>query len=107
MNRFFLFGKYSAGGIREISAERTAQVCGLVKKMGGEVHDIYALLGEYDLVLIVELPSMTDAMKAGIGLAQLTGISFSTSAAMRIEEFDRMAADLVTEIESARMEAGE
>ena len=68
---------------------------------------IRLMMGEYDLVLIVELPSMTEAMKTAVALGQLTGISFSTCAAMPVEEFDKMADDLAIEIESARMEAGE
>ena len=66
-----------------------------------------ALMGNYDLVLIVDFPTMTDAMKAAIALGQRTGISFSTAAAVPVEEFDKIADDLTTEIESARMEAGE
>lgn len=107
MDKFFMFGKYSAEGLREVSAERTTQVRDLVKRMGGKVRDIYALLGEYDLVFIVELPSMTDAMKTAVALGQLTGIAFSTCAAVPVEEFDKLAEDVATEIEAARMEAGE
>ena len=107
MDKFFMFGRYSAEGLREISPERTAQVRELVASKGGKVRDIYVLLGEYDMVLIVELPGMTDAVKTALALGQLTGICFSTCAAVAIEEFDKTAEDLVTEIESARMEAGE
>ena len=107
MDKFFMFGRYSAEALREISTERTAQVRDTVAKMGGNVREMYALLGEYDLVFIVELPSMTDAMKTAVALGQMTGISFSTCAALAIEEFDQVVDDVATEIESARMEAGE
>ena len=107
MNTFFMFGKYSPQSLREINARRTAQVHELIAGNGGRVRSTYALMGEYDLVLIVELPSMTEAMKTAVALGQLTGISFSTCAAMPVEEFDKMADDLAIEIESARMEAGE
>lgn len=107
MSTFFIFGNYSAEGIREISGERTALVRKLVENMGGKTRNIYALLGEYDLVFIVDFPTMTDAMKAAIAIGQRTGISFSTAAAMPVEEFDKIAEDLTMEIESARMEAGE
>jgi uncharacterized protein with GYD domain len=107
MSTFFMFGNYSAEGIREISGERTALVRNLVDKMGGKIRNIYALFGEYDLVFIVDFPTMTDAMKAAVVMGQRTGISFSTAAAMPVDEFDKIADDLATEIESARMEAGE
>ena len=75
MSTFFMFGNYSAEGIREISGERTALVRNLVDKMGGKIRNIYALFGEYDLVFIVDFPTMTDAMKAAVVMGQRTGIS--------------------------------
>ncbi len=107
MNTFFMFGKYSSESLRDVSAMRTSHAREAIIKMGGNVREIYALLGEFDLVFIVELPSMSEAMKAAITLGQLTGITFSTCAAIPVREFDTMAEDLRTDIESARMEARE
>lgn len=107
MDTFFMFGKYSSEGLREIDAARTNQVRDWVAEAGGSVRGAFALLGEYDLVIIAELPNITEAMKTAISLGQLTGISFSTCAAMPVETFDTMAEDVATEIASSRMEAGE
>ena len=62
----------------------------LIEGLGGQVKDIYALMGEYDVVVIAELPNMAEAMKASVTLKELTDISFFTVAAMPIEEFDRL-----------------
>lgn len=94
MAKFFMFGKYSSDAVKEISAERTVQARQLIEKLGGQVKEIYALLGEYDLVFIVELPNMTDAMKAAVALGRLTGVSFCTSAAVAVDEFDRLVGEL-------------
>jgi len=94
MSTFFLFGRYSADAMQKISGERTSQACQIVEKLGGKVHDIYALLGEYDLVMIVEMPNMADAMKAAVVLGRTTGITFSTAAAMSVSEFDKMVEGL-------------
>lgn len=91
MATFFLFGGYSPEALRGISAERTEKVVELIEGMGGKVEAIYALLGERDLVLIVELPGLQEAFKASVALGKLTGISFSTSAALKAEDFDRLA----------------
>jgi uncharacterized protein with GYD domain len=91
---FFLFGKYSPDATRAISRERTDQARGMIEKLGGKVKGIYALLGQHDLVIIVELPNMADAMKASIGLGRLTGASFSTAAAISADEFDKIIADI-------------
>ncbi len=94
MSTFFMFGKYSSDSVQKISAARTQQVRDAIAKRGGTIKDIYALLGEYDLVMIVELPNMGEAMKAAVMLGRLTGISFSTAAAVTVEEFDKMVGEL-------------
>jgi uncharacterized protein with GYD domain len=94
MATFFMFGKYTSDAANKISSERTQQVRDAIAKRGGTIKDIYALLGQYDLVLIVELPNMGEAMKAAVMLGRITGISFSTAAAVSVEEFDKMVGEL-------------
>jgi len=91
MATFFMFGKYSSEAAKKISAERTEKAREAIEKLGGEVKEIYVLLGEYDLVIIAELPRMAEAMQASIALKRLTDISFFTAAAMPVDEFDEMA----------------
>ena len=91
MATFFMFGKYSSEAAKRISAERTEKAREAIAKLGGEVKEIYILLGEYDLVIIADLPRMAEAMQASIALKRLTDISFFTAAAMPVEEFDEMA----------------
>ena len=90
MATFFMFGKYSSEAVKKISTERTGKVVGQIKKLGGQVSSMYALLGQHDLVLIVDLPGVEQAMKASVALNKLTGISFITSPAVTIERFDKM-----------------
>jgi uncharacterized protein with GYD domain len=91
---FFMFGKYSSEAVKGISADRTEQGNRVIKKFGGEVISLYALLGEQDLVLIAEFPGIEEAMKASVALSKLTGISFTTSPAVPVEEFDKMIAQV-------------
>ena len=60
------------------------------KKHGGEFKVGYALLGDVDLVLIVDLPDIGQAMKTSAALAKLLGASFSTAPAVSVEEFDKL-----------------
>jgi uncharacterized protein with GYD domain len=94
MATFIMCGKYSQEGIKGISAERTKKANSLVKKFGGEVKAIYALLGEKDLLIIITFPGLAEAMKASVALSKLTGISFTTSPAVTVEEFDKMMAEI-------------
>ncbi len=93
MATFFLFGKYLPEAFKGISAKRTKAAADIVKKAGGELKSAYALMGEYDLVLIAELPGIQEAIKASLALHKLTGISFSTSPAIPVEQFDKIAAE--------------
>ncbi len=94
MSTFFMFGRYSKDALEHVSVERTRKAHLLIEKLGGKVKAIYALMGEYDLAMIVELPNMAEAMKASIAMKRLTDISFFTSAAMPIEEFDQLLGEL-------------
>ena len=90
MSTFFFFGKYSQEAIKEISADRTKKANAVIQKNGGKVQSGYALLGKYDLVLILEFPDIPSAMKTSVELGKLLGIGFTTAPAVTMEEFDRL-----------------
>jgi len=94
MATFLMFGRYSAEGLKGISSKRTDEAVKIVKKFKGEVKGMYALLGEKDLVFILNFPGTDQAMKASVALSKLTGIGFSTSPAMTVEEFDKLVAEV-------------
>ncbi len=90
MTTYIMFGKFSIGAVREISAERTKRAAAIVDINGGKVKDIYTLLGETDVVAIVDFPGLKEAMKASVELTKLLGISFTTAPAVTVEEFDKL-----------------
>lgn len=90
MTTYLMFGRYDTESVGKISADRTALANALISENGGKVMSGYALLGEHDLVLIVDLPGTAEAMKTSVGLAKLLGIAFTTAPAVSIEEFDKL-----------------
>ena len=90
MTTFFIFGRYSAESMKHMSAERTKEVTQEIEGLGGKVNAIYGLMGENDLVLIVELPGLEEAVKTSINLKKMTGISFTTAPAIPVESFDKL-----------------
>ena len=90
MTTYIMFGKFSIGAMKEISTERTKRAAAIVDINGGKVKDIYALLGETDVVAIVDFPGLKEAMKASVELTKLLGISFITAPAVPVEEFDKL-----------------
>ncbi len=92
MATFFMYGKYSGEAIKGMSGDRTKKALEVITRSGGTVNSMYALLGKYDIVLIVDLPSIKEVMKTSIALNKLTGISFTSFPAVNMEEFDKMTA---------------
>lgn len=90
MATFILFGKYSADALKGVSGARTKKAAALVKKLKGKVIGMYAMLGDKDLLFILDLPGMEEAVKASVGLHKLTGISFTTAPAISVDVFDRL-----------------
>ena len=90
MQTFFMFGKYNTDAIKKISSERTRKVVNTIQEMGGRVKSVYALLGNSDLIFIVNLPNPATATMVSITLTKMTGISFTTSVAIPVDEFDSM-----------------
>ena len=90
MSKYFMFGQYSSDSLKGISADRTKKANAIIKKHGGKILSIYALLGKFDLVFIVELPGVKEAVKASVEITKLTGIAFTTSPAIEVQDFDKL-----------------
>ena len=88
-----MFGDYSSDGIKEISADRTKKCNDIFEKFGGKVKSIHALLGSYDIVIIVDLPSREEAVKASIAVGNVTGLSFQTFPAISADRFDQLVSE--------------
>jgi uncharacterized protein with GYD domain len=74
-----MFGKYSPEAIKGVSSERTKKTSDAILKLGGEIVFQYALLGDKDLVFIVNLPGVKEVFQASANLHKLTGIAFSST----------------------------
>ena len=90
MNTYFMFGKYSHEATKEINPERTTKAKKIIDKLGGQVKGMYAILGDYDIIMLIEGPDMESIMKISVDLHILTGIHFSTYPAMPVDYFDAL-----------------
>jgi hypothetical protein len=50
--------------------------------------------GEHDLIFVLTFQGIEEAMKASVALSKTTGISFTTSPAVTVGEFDKMMTDI-------------
>ena len=87
---FMMFGKYTSQATKGISSERTAEARKVIERHGGKVVSMYAVLGQHDLVLTLDLPDTEAALGASAELNRLTGISIATSPVVEVERFDKL-----------------
>ena len=87
---FLMFGKYSSEALKGISPERTDRAAELIRKNGGKVVSMYAVLGEHDLVFTLDFPDAEKALTTSVALNKMTGISFTTSPVVEVEKFDKL-----------------
>lgn len=94
MAAYVMLGKYSADALQTASAERTREAKALVAKFRGRIKSVFALQGNYDLLVHAEFPGTEAAMKASIALTRLTGIGFASYPAVPVDRFDRMLREI-------------
>ena len=87
---FMMFGKYSSDAFKGISPQRSDKAAALIKKHGGDIKSMYAVLGEHDLVFTIDFPDVDQAIAASVALQKLTGIHFTTSPVIEVEKFDKL-----------------
>lgn len=94
MATFVMLGQYTTESVKHISAKRSVDAEALIKKQGGKVKEGYAMLGENDILLIVEAKNVESAIKISVGLSKLLDISFTTSPAVGMDDFDNLMKDV-------------
>lgn len=87
---FMMFGKYDKDSLNEASKQGTKKTISIIEKNGGMVISMYAIMGEYDLVVTLDFQDAEKIMSASLTLKMQTGISFSTSPVVEVEKFDHL-----------------
>ena len=90
MKTYLMLGKYSNEATKEINPERTTKAINIIEKLGGKVKGMFAILGDYDIAIIIEGPEIEKMVKISVDLQILTGVHFSTLPAMPVDYFDTL-----------------
>jgi len=90
MALYMMFGKYTKTSLGEINSSRTKEAVGIIERLNGQVVSMYAMLGQYDIILVVNLPGNREAMEVSVGLSQISGIQFITGPVIPVDRFDAM-----------------
>ena len=81
--------RYTREGLMDIgnTAKRFEAVKKIIEKQGGKLVQIYGLIGEYDVVTIIEMPNKSALATAIMKICSSGRITAKTLPAMPIEEF--------------------
>ena len=81
--------RYTREGLMDIgnTAKRFESVKKIIEKQGGKLVQIYGLIGEYDVVTIIEMPNKSALATAIMKICSSGRITAKTLPAMPIEEF--------------------
>jgi uncharacterized protein with GYD domain len=87
--------KYTQQGRQNINGapERFQNARSLVESKGGKIIAIYGLLGEWDLMAIMEVPDEKTAMSISMAIGKQGNISAQTMTAVSEEDFANLARD--------------
>ena len=94
MSVFLIFGKYSSEAMKNISPDRTEKAREVIQKNGGKIISMYAVMGEHDLVFTIDFPDAVKALATSVALYKLTGIHFTTSPVVDVEQFDKLVGEV-------------
>ena len=96
MPTFVTLGKWTDQGIRNIkdSSKRRQAFEDTVSSMGGRVKDAYLVLGDYDVVVVSEVPDDETAAKLALATGMLGNVRTMTMRAFSRDEMDRIIGSL-------------
>jgi uncharacterized protein with GYD domain len=94
MSIFLMFGKYSSEATKDISSDRTKKSRKVIQKNGGKIISMFAVMGEHDLVFTIDFPDADKAITTSVALHKLTGIHFTTSPVVDVEQFDKLVGEV-------------
>ena len=96
MPTFVTLAKWTDEGIRNIkdSPKRRQAFEDRITSMGGRVKDAYLVMGEYDLVVVTEVPNDETAAKMALGTAMQGNVRTVTMPAFSREEMDKIIGSL-------------
>ena len=81
------YSREGIGGLLANPQDRTAAVRPVVESMGGKLESLYYAFGEYDAVVIVELPDNVSAAALAMAIGGSPGISsYKTTPLLTMDE---------------------
>ena len=89
MPAYVTLWKYTKDGLMDINKtpQRFETVKKIIEKTGGKLLSIYGLIGEYDLITVMELPDEKAATSTILKICSTGRITSQTMTALSMEDF--------------------
>ena len=89
METFISLVSYTGEGVQHMdeSPDRLDDARGVIESMGGELTHFFLTMGEYDAVVIMELPDAETATQAGITISGAGAVRTETLRAFPEDEY--------------------
>ena len=97
MPTYVMLGNYTQQGIaavKEAVPERLDAERQAIKDAGGELHGIYLLMGQYDLLLLADLPDDETVTRLALAIGAVGNVRTTTMRAFDEGEFRDIVASL-------------
>jgi uncharacterized protein with GYD domain len=96
MSTYVILSNYTEQGIRNIkeAPQRLENMKNRVEKSGGKLIATYSLMGQYDRLVILELPNDEVAASISLGMGVLGNVRTTTMKAFTNEEFAKIIAKM-------------
>jgi len=96
MGQYILLLNWTDQGIRNVkdTTKRAISFKSYLEKLGGKLTSVFYTFGQYDIVLVVELPSDEVAMSVSLGTGALGNVRITTLKAFNLEETQKIIDNL-------------
>ncbi|MFH1016523.1 MAG: GYD domain-containing protein [Chloroflexota bacterium] len=96
MPGYIILGKWTEKGAAEVknSPERMKQARAAAEKMGGKVVGMWVTMGQYDGVIVLDMPNEQAASLFALGMARQGAANTQTMRAYSEDEFAQLVAKL-------------
>jgi uncharacterized protein with GYD domain len=93
MAKFLVQATYSADGLRGLQREKASgrqdAIRRMVQGLGGKVESLYFSLGDYDVILTIEVPDIVTGTALAVAVSASGLVRTRTTPLLSVEELDR------------------
>ena len=99
MSKYLIESSYTTEGVRGLQKDKASgrkqAITKVVESLEGRVEAVYFALGEYDIVVIADLPDIISATALSVGIAASGLVRAKLTALLTVEEMDRSLAKAI------------